>query len=76
METLRDRAIEYRMQEVRERRSKLHRDAFRSNELWTADEARDYCRERLAIVEREVATLRAMPADVSDDEVRRAMGVQ
>ena len=54
---------------------KLYRDAFRSNELATAEEQRSWSRGFAAKLRREIETLEAMPADVSDEEVRRAMGV-
>ena len=69
--TLRDRAIAIRLRWIDEERNRRHR----SNELWTASDSREHSRERIAIMQREVTTLRAMPADVDDHSVRVAMGV-
>ena len=71
--TLRERAIEYRLRTIDEERRRLR--SCRSNELADVFEQRDICREYIARAEAQIRTLRAMPADVSDYEVRVAMGV-
>ena len=69
--TLRERAITLRLGWIAEEQGK----GFRGDDLFSADEKREKSRRLMERLRREVATLRAMPADVSDDEVRRAMGV-
>lgn len=73
-ETLRERAIQIREGFLDD---ELRRQArgFRTNEVASADEWREASERLSAKLRRELETLRAMPADVSDDDVRSAMGV-
>lgn len=71
-EGLRERAITLRLGWISEEQGKR----FRGDDLFSADEKRERSRRIVERLRREVATLQAMPATVSADEVRRAMGVR
>ena len=71
--TLRERAIDYRLSLLETELRRVGR--ARSNELASAEEQEEWTRESIAVLRREIATLRAMPVDVSDQAVRVAMGV-
>ena len=72
-ETLRTLAIAYRHRAIANEQ-RVIRNA-RSNYLFSVEEIRETARELIVKFSTEIGILARMPVDVSDDEVRRAMGV-
>lgn len=73
--TLRDRAIAIRETWLAEEVRKQDR-GFRGDELASAREKAQGSREFADHLRAELRTLRAMPVDVSDAQVREAMGLK
>lgn len=73
--TLRENAIALRQKWLEADLRRLRR-GFRDTENLSADEQREAVRGQIEVLKRELRTLAALPADATDADVRRAMGLE